>query len=60
MGDLKWAVLILLLGATSVATGGFLWIEYTVPGVWPPWIGPPEPSHGLQEVDASGSFPRPR
>jgi hypothetical protein len=36
------AVLILVLAVAAIAAAGFLWIEYTVPGVWPPWIGPVE------------------
>jgi hypothetical protein len=33
--------LIFLLAAAVVSAAGFLWVEYTVPGVWPPWIGLP-------------------
>jgi hypothetical protein len=39
-------ILILLLAAALVTVAGFLWIEYSIPGVWPPWIGPPEPRQG--------------
>jgi hypothetical protein len=42
MGDMGWAVLILVLGAAAIAVTGFLWIEYSIPGVWPPWFGPTE------------------
>ena len=34
-------VLILLLPVAVVSAAGFLWIEYTIPGVWPTWIGLP-------------------
>jgi hypothetical protein len=40
------ALLIALLLAIAISAAGFLWIEFTVPGIWPPWIGlPPETDH---------------
>lgn len=37
--------LILLLAVAAASAAGFLWIEYTIPGVWPPWIGLPAEGH---------------
>jgi hypothetical protein len=41
MGDMGWAVLILVLGAAVIAVAGFLWIEYGIPEVWL-WFRPSE------------------
>jgi len=44
--DMPRDILILLLAAAVIAIAGFLWVEYSIPGVWPPWFGPPEPREG--------------
>ena len=36
--------LILLLAVAAASAAG-LWIEYTIPGLWPPWIGLPAEGH---------------
>jgi hypothetical protein len=36
--DVTVTVLIALL----LALAGAVWVEYQVPGMWPPWFGPPE------------------
>jgi hypothetical protein len=41
MGDMGWAVLILVLGAAVIAVAGLLWIEYGIPEVWL-WFRPTE------------------
>jgi hypothetical protein len=39
--NLALQLLATALLAALVSLAGILWIEYTVPGMWPPWIGLP-------------------
>jgi hypothetical protein len=42
----RQVALILVLAIVAISVAGFLWVEYTIPGVWPPWIGPVEAPDG--------------
>ncbi len=35
-------VTVTVLIALLLSTAGAVWVEYQVPGMWPPWFGPPE------------------
>ena len=35
-------VIVTVLIALLLSAAGAVWVEYQVPGMWPPWFGPPE------------------
>ena len=35
-------VIVAVLIALLLSAGGAVWVEYQVPGMWPPWFGPAE------------------